>query len=74
MDSTLYKRLMDFIPDNHCVSTGNWEGYTAFWEIQNDYLCLQRIEVCVYDETNRKDSTLIYHAEALQAPVFTLLL
>ena len=47
MDSTLYKRLMDFIPDNHCVSTGNWEGYTAFWEIQNDYLCLQRIEVCV---------------------------
>ena len=68
MDSTLYNRLMDFIPDNHCVSTGNWEGYTAFWEIQNDYLCLQRIEVCVYDETSRKDSTLIYHAEALQAP------
>ena len=68
MDSALYKRWMDFIPDNHCVSTGNWEGYTAFWEIQNDCLCLQRIEVCVYDETSRKDSTLIYHAEDLQTP------
>lgn len=68
MDSTLYKRLMDFIPDNHCVSTGNWEGYTAFWEIKDDYFCLQRIEVCVYDETKQKDSTLIYNAEKLQTP------
>lgn len=68
MDSALYKRWMAFIPDNHCVSTGNWEGYTAFWEIQNDCVCLQRIEVCVYDGTSRKDSTLIYHAEDLQAP------
>lgn len=66
MDSALYERLMDFIPDNHCVSTANWDGYTAFWEIQNDYLCLQRIEVCVYDETSRKDSTLIYDNEVLQ--------
>ena len=66
MDSTLYKRLMDFIPDNHCSSTANWDGYTAFWEIQEDYLCLQRLEVCVYDKASRKYSTLIYDAEALQ--------
>ena len=55
MDSALYKHLMAFIPDNHIVSTGNWEGYTAFWEIQDDYLCLQHIEVYVYDKTGHID-------------------
>ncbi|MBC8603958.1 hypothetical protein H8784_19830 [Parabacteroides acidifaciens] len=68
MDSALYKHLMAFIPDNHIVSTGNWEGYTAFWEIQDDYLCLQHIEVYVYDKTGQEDSTLIYNTEALQMP------
>ncbi len=68
MDSILYKRLMEFIPENHCISTSNWEGYTAFWEIRDKYLCLQRMEVCVYDEESRKDSTLAYDAEALQIP------
>lgn len=31
-DSILYARLMNFLPKNHCVTTANWEGYTAFWE------------------------------------------
>lgn len=65
MDSMLYKRLMDFLPDNRRSSTNNWDGYTAFWEIQGGYLCLQRMEVYIYDKTSGKDSTLIYSAEAL---------
>lgn len=66
MDSILYKRLMDFIPDNHCISTANWDGYTAFWEIRDNYLCLQRMEVYVHNEERTKDSTIVYDAEALQ--------
>lgn len=66
-DSTLYVRLKDFIPKNHCVLTANRDGYTAFWEIRNEYLYLQRIEVCVYDEANKKDSTLIFDADRLKS-------
>lgn len=47
MDSMLYKRLMDFLPDNRRSSTRNWDGYTAFWKIQGGYLCLQRMEVYI---------------------------
>lgn len=66
MDPILYKQLREFLPQNRCTSTANWEGYTAFWEIQDNYLCLQQIEICVYDEASNKDSTLIYDAESLQ--------
>ena len=68
MDSMLYKRLMDFLPDNRRSSTRNWDGYTAFWKIQGGYLCVQRMEVYRYDKTSGKDSTLIYGTEALQIP------
>lgn len=29
-DSVLYTRLMNFIPKNHCISTANWDGFTAY--------------------------------------------
>lgn len=65
-DSTLYARLRDFLPDNHCVSTANWNGYTAFWEVRNGYLYLRQMEICVYNETSEEDSTLIYDIGALR--------
>ena len=65
-DSALYARLRDFLPENHCMSTANWDGYTAFWKIEDSCLYLQRMEICVYDKASRKDSTLIYHTDALK--------
>lgn len=65
-DSILYARLMNFLPKNHCVTTANWEGYTAFWEIRDGYLYLQRMEVCVYDKISEKESTLVFHADTLK--------
>lgn len=65
-DSTLYARLINFLPKNHCVTTANWEGYTAFWEIRNGYLYLQRMEVCVYDKVSEKESTVVFHADTLK--------
>ena len=65
-DSALYTRLRDFLPENHCMSTANWDGYTAFWKIEDSCLYPQRMEICVYDKASRKDSTLIYHTDALK--------
>lgn len=66
-DSTLYARLKEFIPKDHCMTTANWDGYTAFWEIKDEYLYLQRIEVCVYDKANKKKSTLIFDSDKLES-------
>lgn len=35
-------------------------------EIEDSCLYLQRMEICVYDKASRKDSTLIYHTDALK--------
>lgn len=44
-DTTLDKRLRAFLPKDRSVSTANWDGYTAFWEIRNDSLFLLGISV-----------------------------
>lgn len=44
-DTTLAKKLMASLPKNRSWTTANWEGYTAFWEIRNDCLFLQKITV-----------------------------
>lgn len=53
-DSVLFHRLMEFLPDNHCITTANWEGYTAYWEVQQSHLYLHHLEVCVYDKQKKK--------------------
>ena len=66
-DSTLFVRLMEFLPENHCTSTANWEGYTAHWEVRDDSLYLQHLEVCVYDTLTRECDTLAFFPDSLKA-------
>ncbi len=54
-DSILFHRLMEFLPDNHCITTANWEGYTAYWEVQQSHLYLHHLEVCVYDKQKKEE-------------------
>ena len=56
-DSLLCRRMGDFLPENVTRSTGNYSGYTAFWEVRDGYLCLQRVEADVYDEVSKKEYT-----------------
>lgn len=68
-DSLLYMRMKDFLPENINWSTGNYSGYTAFWEIRDGFLCLQRVEADIYDEVSKKESTRVYEVKELQ-PLF----
>ena len=68
-DSLLCMRMDDFLPENVSRSTGNYSGYTAFWEVRDGYLCLQRVEADVYDEVSKKESTRVYNVKELQ-PIF----
>lgn len=68
-DSLLCRRIDDFLPKNVTRSTGNYSGYTAFWEIRDGYLCLQRVEADVYDEVSKKEYRRVYEVKELQ-PLF----
>lgn len=68
-DSLLCRRMEAFLPENVSRSTGNYSGYTAFWEVRDGYLCLQRVEADVYDEVSKKESTRVYDVKELQ-PIF----
>lgn len=65
-DSLLCRRMRDFLPENVSRSTGNYSGYTAFWEVRGGYLCLQRVEADVYEEVGKKKSTRVYEVKDLQ--------
>lgn len=61
-DPTVYARLKAFLPERRDWSTANGDGYTAFWEIKNGYLCLKQIEIEILD------SIQTYDTETLKKP------
>ena len=48
-NSKLSKKLKGFV-DNRESVTSNWDGYTAYWCIKNEKLCLDSISVIIYDK------------------------
>lgn len=66
LNDQIRERLYDFLPENHCSTTANPMGYTAFWEIRDSYLYLLRMEVCVYDQNTKQNSTLVYNTDDLK--------
>ena len=49
LDSTLYHSLKDELPANRPIVTSNWVGFTAYWSIDNDKLCLDSVRCEAYD-------------------------
>lgn len=48
-DSVLYHDLEAVLPKNRGYVTSNWDGFTAYWSIQQDLLCLDSIRYENYD-------------------------
>ena len=48
-DSILTKDLIAALPKERSYTTANWDGYTAYWSIQEDKLCLDSISYKLYD-------------------------
>ncbi len=49
LDSALYHTLKDELPSNRPIVTSNWDGYTAYWSINNDKLYLDSVRCEAYD-------------------------
>ena len=61
-DSILSRDLEDALPKDRGLSTSNWKGYTAYWSIQQEQLCLDSIQYMIYD-----GSTPLGRAECLSS-------
>lgn len=63
-DSVLRKDMIAALPPQRSTSTANWDGYTAYWSIQHEKLCLDSIEYNLYDSETKK-----YRSECLPQDV-----
>ena len=48
-DSTLYHNLKAVLPKKRSITTANWDGFTAYWSVTQDKLCLDSIRCEYYD-------------------------
>lgn len=63
-DSILYFSLKATLPKERSWSTANWDGYTGYWSIRDERLCLDSIMVEVYDqETKQRNEQRIAEAD-----------
>lgn len=56
-DSVLWNDLKATLPEERTISTANWDGYTAYWSISQDKLCLDSIKYDLYDKATKKSHT-----------------
>lgn len=49
LDSTLYHTLKDELPSDQGTVTSNWDGFIAYWSINNDKLYLDSVKCEAYD-------------------------
>ena len=64
-DSLLLHDLKAALPEDHVTSSSNWEGYTAYWSIRQEYLCLDSIKYRVYDKVTEKVNKVCMPADIL---------
>ena len=53
-DSVLYHRLLEVLPKDRSISTANWDGYRGYWNIKDNRLCLDHIEIELYDKDTKR--------------------
>lgn len=63
-DSLLSRELKAALPESRGWTTANWAGYTAYWSIQQEKLCLDSILYEVYEAITKK-----YRTERLASDV-----
>lgn len=73
-DDEIYAKLYGFLPKNREWNTGNWSGYTGYWEIVYGRLYLKKVVAYMYDEILKTDYEVEYDAYDLRelfAPYYT---
>ena len=59
-DSILSKNLQAVLPEDRAILSCNWEGYTAYWSMHDENLCLDYITILRFDKaTNQKHAVRV---------------
>ena len=74
LDSTLYHTLKDELPSNRPIVTSNWDGFTAYWSINNDRLYLDSVRCEAYDAPKNYRRMIAVLPDHLFYVLFDLLL
>ncbi len=53
-DSVLYHNFIGILPEDRSCSTANWDGYTCYWSIKNEKLCLYSVKVTTYNQETKR--------------------
>ena len=64
-DSVLSRELKEALPKGRGIVTSNWAGYTAYWSIQQEQLCLDSILYEIYDTNPQKSRTVCLPSDTL---------
>lgn len=64
-DSVLSRELKEALPKGRGFTTSNWAGYTAYWSIQQEQLCLDSILYEIYDTNPQKNRTVCLPSDTL---------
>ena len=54
---TLYHHLKNALPKERSWSTANWDGYTAYWSVNDESLRLDSIIVVLFNKETKKNYT-----------------
>lgn len=65
LDATLYRDLKAVLPENRPIVTSNWDGYTAYWSIHQDMLCLDSVKCDNYDSETQKLRDVLIPSDTL---------
>ena len=65
-DSILSRKLKEALPKGRGWTTANWSGYTAYWSIWKDKLCLDSVLYQIYDGSNQYGRTECLPTKALR--------
>lgn len=64
-DSTLIRELKAALPKDRIIMSSNWDGFTTYWSIQQEKLCLDSIQYELYDKATKKSWTECIPQDAL---------
>ena len=64
-DSLLSRELKAELPEDRGWTTANWAGYTAYWSIKKEELCLDSILYEVYEASPKKSRTECLASDAM---------
>ena len=61
----VYKDIISILPSERSTSTSNWDGYRSYWNLKNNKLQLDSIQVQIYNKQNCEYIPITYTTKQL---------